>query len=85
MTADEFRAILDRLGASPAGFAGMIGAAPRVSQRWAQGRDAIPPAVAALARVADGVGAKLPYGELAALLRAEAARLDAAAQERTTE
>lgn len=76
MTPDEFRAILDRLGATPAAFASLVGAAPREAQRWAAGTRPVPPAVVTLARVADGVAGRLPYGELAALLRAEAARLD---------
>lgn len=78
MTPAELRAICDRLGISPGRFAELCGARGRPS--WARHNDEgpVPPAVAALARIAEGAAARLPYPDLAELLRAEAARLDRA-------
>lgn len=77
MTAPEFRAICGRLGISPGRFAELCGAKPGSRPSWIRESDngPVPPGVAALARVAEGVAGRLAYAELAALLRAEAARL----------
>ena len=79
MTAAEFRAICDRLGISPGRFAELAGARPGSRPSWTRegDRGAVPPAVAALARIADGVAGRPSYADLAALLEDEARRLRA--------
>ena len=77
MTSAEFRAICNRLGIPPARFAELAGARAGSRPSWARESDAgtVPPAVAALARIAEGVAGRMAYADLAALLEAEAARL----------
>lgn len=77
MTPTEFNAILGGLHLSPSLFALLCGADDRTGRAWASGKSRIPPGIASLARVAEGVGTRLPYPELAALLRREAQSLDA--------
>jgi hypothetical protein len=77
VTSAELRTICDRIGIAPARFAELAGARPGSRPSWIRPDDAglVPPAVAALARIAEAVGARMAYSELAALLEAEAARL----------
>ncbi len=75
MTDAEFRDVMERLGITPTAFASLVGAAPRVAQRWASGSATIPPGIAALARVAVAVAGRMDYAALEALLREEADRL----------
>lgn len=84
MTAPELRAICERLGIAPGRFAELAGSRPGSHPSWTRASDTgpVPPAVAALARIADAVAGRLAYGELAALLDAEAARLRAAERAR---
>ena len=85
MTADQLRAICDRLGISPRRFAELAGAKAGSNPSWTREGDAgrVPPAVAALARIAHALAReRMPYGDLAALLEAEAARLRAEASRR---
>ena len=82
MTPAELRDICDRLGIAPGRFAELCGAAPGSRPGWIRPSDRgdrshVPPAVAALARIAEGVAGRLPYPDLAALIEAEAARLRA--------
>lgn len=78
MTSAEFRAACARLGVSPPGVAALCGAKGRPS--WARPDDAgpVPPGVAALVRLAEGLAARMDYAALAELLRREAATLEAA-------
>lgn len=78
MTADEYREVLDVLQVSPADFARACGAAIRMGQRWASGAAPIPAGVAAMARLAQAQAERLTWGEMAAILREEADKLDAA-------
>lgn len=81
MTADDLRAICDRLGITPGRFAELAGARPGSRPSWIRdGSDRpVPPAVAALARFAQAVAERAPLHDLARLLEAEAARLRAGA------
>jgi hypothetical protein len=85
VTPAEFRDICDRLGIAPGRFAELCGAAPGSRPGWIrQGEKGdVPPGVAALARIAEGVAGRLPYADLAALLKAEASRLEAEARRRS--
>jgi hypothetical protein len=51
MTANQFRATLDRLGLSQVGAARLFGADPRTARRWALGERDIPETVAVLLRL----------------------------------
>jgi transcriptional regulator with XRE-family HTH domain len=51
MTANQFRAALDRLGLSQLGAARLFGADGRTARRWALGERSIPPTVAILIRL----------------------------------
>jgi DNA-binding transcriptional regulator YiaG len=51
MTANQFRAALDRLELSQLGAARLFGADGRTARRWALGERSIPPAVAILLRL----------------------------------
>jgi hypothetical protein len=79
VTPAELRDICDRLGIAPGRFAELCGAAPGSRPGWIRhgDRGEVPPGVAALARIAEGVAGRLPYPDLAALIEAEAARLRA--------
>lgn len=79
MHSHEFRAICARVGISPVRFAELAGGAPGSRPSWTRENDAgrVPPAVAALARIAEAVSARMSYPDLAALLEREAARLRA--------
>ncbi|MFZ4411377.1 MAG: hypothetical protein ACOYOH_28820 [Paracraurococcus sp.] len=80
MTTAEYRAICEGLGIHPLDFARLAGAKDRPGWARMRAEGTVPPAVAALARVAVGVGQRLPYAALATLLRDEAARLDPTGQ-----
>lgn len=73
----EFREGLVALGITPGAFARLAGAGERVGQRWASGAAPVPPGAAALLRLALANARRASWGELAALLRAEAAALEA--------
>jgi hypothetical protein len=75
MTTPEFRAICERLGTSPDAFARLIGAHGRPNWIRANDTGPVPPAVAALARIAEAVAGRMAYPALARLLREEADRL----------
>jgi len=51
MTANQFRAALDRLGLSQAAAAALVGADPRTGRRWALDERAVPECVAILLRL----------------------------------
>lgn len=51
MTANQFRAALDRLGLSQAAAASLVGADPRTGRRWALGERTVPACVAILLRL----------------------------------
>lgn len=51
MTANQFRAALDRLELSQAAAAALVGADPRTGRRWALGERAVPECVAVLLRL----------------------------------
>lgn len=51
MTANQFRADIDRLGLSQAKAAALVGADPRTGRRWALGERAVPECVAILLRL----------------------------------
>ena len=51
MTANQYRAALDRLGLSQVGAARLFGAGERTSRHWASGDRAVPEAVAILLRL----------------------------------
>lgn len=74
MTTPEYRAACARLGVHPLAFAELIGA-QRPGWARANAMGAIPPAVATLVRIAEAAAARMPYPDLAAMLRAEAAKL----------
>lgn len=74
MTAPEYRAACARLGVHPLAFAELVGATrPGWARQNASG--AIPPAVETLVKVAEAAADRMPYPDLAELLRGEAARL----------
>lgn len=51
MTANQFRAALDRLKLSQLGAAKLVGADPRTARRWALDEAAVPACVAILLRL----------------------------------
>ena len=51
MTANQFRAALDRLGLSQLGAARLFGTGERTPRRWALGERSVPPAIAILLRL----------------------------------
>jgi len=51
MTADQFRAALDRLQLSPAEACRLLGITDRTMRRWALGKTAVPHAVVLLLRL----------------------------------
>lgn len=51
MTANQFRAALDKLQLSQVGAARLFGADPRTGRRWANGERGIPAAIAILLRL----------------------------------
>jgi hypothetical protein len=51
MTANQFRAAIDRLDLSQVGAARLVGADPRTGRRWALGERPVPECVAILLRL----------------------------------
>lgn len=51
MTANQFRAALDKIGLSQLGAARLFHAGERTPRRWASGEAAVPPTVAVLLRL----------------------------------
>lgn len=51
MSAEDYRAALDRLGFSQQGFAKAVGASPRTGQKWALGETRLPGTAALLLRL----------------------------------
>jgi hypothetical protein len=51
VTANQFRAAIDRLGLSQVRAARLVGADPRTGRRWALGERAVPECVAILLRL----------------------------------
>lgn len=51
MTANQFRAALDRLNLTQVGAARLLGADARTARRWALGERSVPPTVSVLLRL----------------------------------
>lgn len=83
VTPDELRDLLARAGiSSPSAFASLVGLDARSGKRWGTGSRPVLPGPAAALRVLAAVVGRVPYDELAALLRAEADRLEVLAKGR---
>jgi hypothetical protein len=67
MTANQFRAALDRLKLSQLGAARLVGADPRTARRWALGERNIPGCVAILLRLL--LAGKITTGDIEAARR----------------
>lgn len=68
MTANQFRAAIDRLNLSQVGAARLIGADPRTARRWALGEREIPECVAILLRLM--LAGKISIADIEALGKA---------------
>lgn len=67
MTANQFRAALDRLKLSQLGAARLVGADPRTARRWALGERTVPECVAILLRLL--IAAKITVADVDAAKR----------------
>ena len=65
MTANQFRAALDRLKLSQLGAARLLGADGRTARRWAGGERSIPPTVAIVLKIM--LAGKITATDIAAL------------------
>lgn len=78
VTPDEFHDLLRRARlSSPSAFSILVGLDARAGQRWARGDREVLPVPAVALRVLAAAVRRARYGEMSALLRAEADRLDA--------